>query len=394
MRQPCPRDGWSGSFGPRGPDRATGVRPAAALTRRSFLQRVGLGAFAIGGASWLDLAPQSSAAPTDSLARTAPAYPGRVVEVANASVASAEVQQDLVTRMLERGLIELTGARDAATAWSLFVAPTDIVGIKVNTLSGPGCSTRREVVQAIVAGLRAAGVKDENIIIWDRFESHLRRTRYQVQQRPGGIRCYATDSVGVGNDSDVFYQANVLEWFPEHLKRDLQSQFAASYNNSHFSAIFTRHITKQINVPVLKDHNIAGMTLALKNLAFGICGNTERFHPTPINCDPMIAEVCAHPLVRARNVLNVADCLTVLYEGGPIVDPQYVLPYGALLVGTDPVAVDRIGLEILERIRTPKGLPSLWKTTTPPKYLQSAGRLKVGVESLDLVEHRKVGVTG
>jgi len=320
-----------------------------------------------------------------------PRFPGRVVEVFSGDVLDANaVRQDVVDRMIERGLGELTGASDLAAAWKLFVGPQDVVGLKVNTLSGPGCSTRREVVDGVIRGLRLAGVPDANIIIWDRFESHLRRARYPIAQRPGALRCYATDSPTAGEDMDVYYEADVLDLIPEHLRKDPSRGYAASYPNSHFSKIFTEHITKQINLPVLKDHNITGLTLALKNVAFGICGNTERFHPTPINCDPMIAEVCAHPMVQSKTVLTIADCLTLLYEGGPMVDPQNLLPYRSLLVGTDMVASDTVGLDILERIRGEKGLRSLWKTSTPPKYLNSAAALHLGVGEMEAVDRVRI----
>lgn len=364
------------------------------LSRRHFLQRVGFGALALGAAPSAATsalgAVRQAAAPAGA---AAPRYPGRIVEVSGADVLTeGMVRQDAVDQMLERGLLELTGASDLAGAWKLFVAPEDVVGLKVNTLSGPACSTRRELVQAIIRGLRAAGVRDENIIIWDRFESHLRRTGYEVVQKPGSLRCYATDSPGVGSDQDIFYEANTLDWIPEHLRKDPARGYAASYNNSHFSTIFTQHITKQINVPVLKDHNITGVTLGLKNVAFGICSNTERFHPTPINCDPMIGEVCGHPMVQSKNVLTVADCLSILYEGGPMVDPRHLLPYRSLIIGTDMVAADTIGLGILERIRREKGLPSLWKTNSPPKYVNTAAALKLGIGDVGAITHLKLTV--
>lgn len=353
------------------------------VSRREFLHTIGMGGIVAGAVPWRALAATSP-----------PQYPGRVVEVAgNGAMAAGKARQDVVSRMVDRGLIELTGAKTPAEAWSLFVTPDDVVGLKVNTLSGPGCSTRHEVVDAVVGGLRLAGVRDENIIVWDRFESHLRRTGYAIQQRPGGTRCYATDSPGVGSDVDVFYAVDVSQWIPDTLKKTLHAQQGTSYQNSHFSTIFTQHITKQINLPVLKDHNITGVTLALKNVAFGICNNTERFHPTPINCDPMIAEVAAHAMVRTKNVLNIADCLSLIYEGGPIVLPDRVVEYRALLFGTDAVAVDRVGLEIVEGIRLGKGLPSLWKTNTPPKYLNSAANLKLGVSDLAAIDHARVLVS-
>lgn len=352
------------------------------LSRREFFHTVGAATLVAGAAPWRAFA-----------ASPPPQFPGRVVEVlGTGSIAAGKARQEVVSRMVDRGLVELTGAKTAADAWSQFVSPDDVVGLKVNTLSGPGCSTRHEVVNAVVAGLRQAGVKDANIIVWDRFDSHLRRTGYAIQQRPGAIRCYATDSPGVGSDVDVFYSVDVSKWIPDALKKTIEAGQGTSYQNSHFSAIFTQHITKQINLPVLKDHNIAGVTLALKNVAFGICNNTERFHPTPINCDPMIAEVAAHPMIRSKNVLNIADCLSLIYEGGPIVDPDHLFEYSSLLFGTDAVAVDRVGLEIVETIRRGKALPSLWKTNTPPKYLLSAASMKLGVSDLESIDRRRLTV--
>lgn len=356
------------------------------VSRRGFLERLGAGAVA-GALPWAHARPLLGWQGAAAGAAAVPRYPGRLVEVSSPDVfAGGAFRQDLVDRMVERGLLELTGAADLASAWKLFVTPDDVVGLKVNTLSGPGCSTRREVVQAVLKGLKLAGVPDANIIIWDRFESHLRRARYGIEQRPGVVRCYATDSPGVGSDMDVFYQANTLDLIPDYLRKDDPSRgFAASYNNSHFSTIFTRHVTKQINLPVLKDHNITGVTLALKNVAFGICSNTERFHPTPINCDPMIAEVCAHPMVQSKNVLTVADCLSILYDGGPMVDPQRLLDYRSLIVATDMVATDTVGLSILEQIRRDKGLPSLWKTSSPPKHIGTGAKLHLGVGELEAI---------
>lgn len=351
-------------------------------SRRQFLKWVGWGALGLA-------APRSLAARKS--AESTPTYPGRVIEVFNEAVISGrQVLQPEVSNMVERGMLELTGAESLADAWRAFVTPDDVVGIKVNTLSGPGCSTRWEVVRAIIDGLKLAGVGEGNIIVWDRFQSHLERTRYTIRRLPGALRCYATDSAGVGSDPEVFYHADVFDWIPENLLKDRRKTMAPAYPNSHFSKIFTEHITKQVNVPVLKDHNITGITLCLKNLAFGICSNTERFHLSPINCDPMIPEVYSHPMIRSKNVLNIADCLSMVYEGSPMVDPRHVLPLHSILVGTDAVAMDRLGLEILERIRAEKGLPSLWRTSSPPKHVRTATEMKLGVGELEEIEHIKI----
>ncbi len=362
-------------------------------SRRDFLKYAGVSTLGLGATVWSRplLGSHYLGGGLPQAAELTPKYPGRVVEVFNDDVIpGSQVQQNVMAKMLERGMLELTGAENPADAWRQFVTPEDVVGLKVNTLSGPGCSTRQELVEAIIESLKLAGVKESNIIIWDRFESHLRRTRYKIRRRPGAIRCYATDSAGVGSDMEVYYKANVFEWIPDELLKGREKDMAPAYPNSHFSKIFTQHITKQINIPVLKDHNITGITLSLKNLAFGICSNTERFHLTPINCDPMIPEVFSHPMLQSKNVLNIADCLSLVYEGSPMVDPQYVLDYGSLLLGTDAVAMDQVGLTILEQIRKEKGLPSLWKTNSQPKHVRTATEMGLGVGNLDEIAHLKI----
>ena len=40
--------------------------------------------------------------------------------------------------MIRTGMMQLTGAPDIKTAWSQFVEPGDVVGIKVNPVGQPG----------------------------------------------------------------------------------------------------------------------------------------------------------------------------------------------------------------------------------------------------------------
>ncbi len=212
-------------------------------SRRDFLKYAGVSTLGLGATVWSRplLGRHYLGGGLPQAAELTPKYPGRVVEVFNDDVIpGSQVQQNVMAKMLERGMLELTGAENPADAWRQFVTPEDVVGLKVNTLSGPGCSTRQELVEAIIESLKLAGVKESNIIIWDRFESHLRRTRYKIRRRPGAIRCYATDSAGVGSDMEVYYKANVFEWIPDELLKGREKDMAPAYPNSHFSKIFTQ----------------------------------------------------------------------------------------------------------------------------------------------------------
>ena len=57
-------------------------------------------------------------------------------------------------------------------------------------------------------------------------------------------------------------------------------------------------------------------------------------------------------------------------------------PYNGLVISADPVAVDRVGLEILEHLRSRSGLPSLREAGRPVKYLDSAEKLGLGLADM------------
>ncbi len=103
-------------------------------------------------------------------------------------------------------------------------------------------------------------------------------------------------------------------------------------------------VDKVINIPSFKHHGVPFITMAMKNLAFGVTTNCPRGH---FFIERFIAEVCAFPPVRDKVVLNVMDGLRGQYDRGPVPAPQFVWPLGRLYVASDPVALDSVGFETL-----------------------------------------------
>src|SRR5918993_588749 len=63
--------------------------------------------------------------------------PGRVVAVrSDNSILSGAYQPEIISRMMHKGMMELTGAPSWADAWRVFVQPGDIVGIKLSPVGG------------------------------------------------------------------------------------------------------------------------------------------------------------------------------------------------------------------------------------------------------------------
>src|SRR5437868_5641885 len=97
-------------------------------------------------------------------------YRGRVVEVSHRdSVVKSQVNTDAVRKMMQRGMCALTGEKEEALAWKKFVGPKDVVGVKICTVGEPAAISQPETVAEVVRGLMLAGVKVENIVLFNRY---------------------------------------------------------------------------------------------------------------------------------------------------------------------------------------------------------------------------------
>jgi hypothetical protein len=103
--------------------------------------------------------------------------------------------------------------------------------------------------------------------------------------------------------------------------------------------------TALINVRPLRTHSMAGVSGCMKNY-ITFSEHYPAYHPN--NCEKL-AKLFQLPLVKGKTRFHVLSVLTPQFHGrGPHhFSRRYVWPYKGLLVGTDPVAVDAIGLKII-----------------------------------------------
>jgi len=80
--------------------------------------------------------------------------------------------------------------------------------------------------------------------------------------------------------------------------------------------------------------------------------------------------------------LIIADGTLAQCHNGPAWSPAYAWKYNGILVGTDPVAVDRVGCGIIERKRRALSLPSLKEAKRWPVWLETAEKLGLGTADL------------
>jgi len=331
----------------------------AELTRRDFLERLGA---AVAGATVAGVSAVGGANEPQHANRGAAASRARVVIARDATLLRGQVSEhgDLLRKLLDAAMQKLTNEPDAAAAWRRVFRPGDRVGIKVNTL---GLATQPAVVDAVVAGLRSAGVPAENIIIWDRFDVELAAAGFKLNTSARGVRCRGTDaqSYGTGYLPDIAVNGEI---------------------GSCFSRIVA-DVDALISVPVLKDHNLAGASLGMKNF-FGAIHNPNKYHSH--NCDPYVADVVSHRYIRPKWKLTVCDGTRAQYNAGPGRHPGFAWDFGGLIVGTDFVATDAVAADLLEKKRQEAGLKSLAAEERPARHIATAGARGLGVAELDKIE--------
>jgi len=321
-------------------------------TRREFLKKAAAGGAAIAGVPGIIAAGRAASA---IAAGAAPRNKARIVVARNPAMLDGDDANPVaVAQALSKAMSALTGQKSVQAAWKSLFRPEDVVGIKVNCLFGRTVSTRPEVVSAVVAGLKLAGVRPDNIIVWDRSTADLAKSGF----------------VGGRSSSGAVYFANDGEWGEEVRNGSFHGRL---------TKVFDR-ITALINMPVVKHHQITGVTCALKN-HYGSFHNPGDHHGN--NGDPYLADLNAIPQIKDKTRLIVADALKPQYDGGPGRAPGAQWEYYTLIVGTDPVAVDYHAFEIIDARRKEAGIASIAGQT---KWLASAAQRGVGTSDPARIE--------
>ena len=129
--------------------------------------------------------------------------------------------------------------------------------------------------------------------------------------------------------------------------------FGEDDTRSNMMRLVSRRLTKIINIPNIKDHGATGVTGCLKNIAYGSFSNVARTHDRGAShtCSFVGTLAAVEPL-RSRTVLQIMDGLRGVWHGGPFAHtPRYVFYPKRMLLRTDPVAVDRLLLDIIDEKR-------------------------------------------
>jgi len=374
----------------------------------------------------------------------------KVVSVASDNMLrEGNYSPEAVRQAFREGMKELTGEGTAENAWSSLFTPDDVVGIKINCIGAPKISSSPASINETIAGLKSAGVKDNNIIIWDRMDRDFARTGLQINKSSAGVRVRGAslEWEGVvpwveGYDKNVYvsFEDGTLKKFKELSRRNftkdashrdifnsvawlwmliqqgnekakkysqdirrlytddsdregikrIAEEVADQFNDltiedeekSCFADIVTKDITKLVNIAVLKHNEDSGVTWATKNVALGVTTNKVRFHID--YCARAIPEILSAPCLKDKMVLHIGEAAkisTVSVAGARVAYDNRIF------FSRDPVAMDRIGLDILEEKRRGQRLESIRAMAT---HVSACARKGLGTDDPAMIDLREL----
>lgn len=147
--------------------------------------------------------------------------------------------------------------------------------------------------------------------------------------------------------------------------------------------------TALINARPMRTHHWSGVGTLIKNYIMFV----EKPYEYHDDSCADLAAIWNLPHVKGKTRLNVLVMFTPLFYGtGPHhFSPKYVWKYNGILVGTDPVAVDSVGVNIITAKRR-EFFGEERPISPPPKHIYVADtKYKLGNSDLNKIELIKLG---
>jgi hypothetical protein len=296
--------------------------------------------------------------------------PSPVVWITNSSAANGydqpwanKANQTVVNTMMDNAIKSLTGQATVVQAWtSIFTThnsgPDYVNGenivLKVNFNNSWDCDNNGCPIYQVTNAVLRQLVNDKNI-------------------PQANIAVYDTS-----RDFPSYFIQGVSSSFPNvRLNPDAGPNGACTVADNVLGAPFGCALSNAkylINMPLLRVHGGAGVTLSFKN-HLGSTSQPGNFHGGFFNTNPStnsLVRLNQHPFIRAKTILIIDDALYGLTRGGPDGHPD--LTPNSLFLSKDPVAIDSVMTDYLESV----GACVDCTGNEPRIYLQAAAGVGLG----------------
>lgn len=291
----------------------------------------------------------------------------------------------------------LMQAYEAQVGARLAPGPRGQVGIKVNTRGGRGLSTPLQLLRAVIEVLEARGFDRGSIVIVDYSEYQLRQAGIMPPLSSDlghfeGCPVYALDSERY-YDVDWFYDSPLppsMNQEPQLLgglgRGSTSLEEGAKERKSFLAAPLLFDVDFWLNLAVGVDDPALGVDGALASATLWNVSNSQRFLSNEATASAAVAEIAAIPELNERMLLHFVSLERYQYIGGPWFKSRYSKSEPLLWMSSDPVAMDRLLYDKMNKYRLLDGFPEI---TPLPRQLPFAASLGLGVyeKSRIRVEH-------
>lgn len=218
--------------------------------------------------------------------------------------------------LLDKGLSALGGLeRIISTGMTVTLKPN----FSVPRLPNEACTTNPHLVAAVVKRCLAAGAKEVRVVDYPFTSASIVLEKTGIQK--------SVTAVG-GKVAVINKQTNFQPIEVKGAKVLKTTDFSKDVLESD---VF-------INMPILKHHNMASLTMGLKNM-MGLVWDRGFFHRADLH--QAIAELAT---VRKPDLI-ILDAIRGITDHGPV-GPGPIRDYNELILGVDPVAVDAYGAHL------------------------------------------------
>ncbi len=238
------------------------------------------------------------------------------------------------------------------------------VGLKIYADSGPGLATPLGLTKAVIAALERRGYAKDKIFLVGLNQQRLRFTGYLPSLVTGksafeGHQVYVLES-GRYFDPVWFYDSPLPSRFDPILAQKSVESFDSetTLEQDRKSFLATPLFVDAdfwINLPVYTDHEVLGVNGALVNATLWNASNTARFFRSPASAPAAVAEMSAIPELRGTWMFTLVSLERYQFIGGPWFNSLYTISEPRLWLGSDPVLLDALMLERLNRYRARDG---------------------------------------
>ena len=260
----------------------------------------------------------------------------RIVDISSASVVQGAVVNPIVLEdVFGQGLLNLTDEKTPARAWRSILGDARRIVLKFNSVGADTLKTNDTLAVTLVDSLVSGGFERADLALVEVSDAVRKQTS------TGVISDGWREGIAIAGDTDSTRQ-------------------------------YLSEADAIINVPFLKTHQIAGMSCCMKNISHAIVRHPARYHGD--GCSPYIGRILGCREVGSKLKLNIINALRVVIDHGPDAREQDIVDFGGLFFGYDPVAMDTIGLSVLEMERRRAGRHGALLV----RYLPSAAEMQLG----------------